>query len=108
MSVLQTERLILRPFQEDDEDDLFALWRDLEAMQFNGDGKVRTRPNIEEERRRIVDHWREHGFGVWALFRKTDGRFAGGCGVGYFYDLPDVELAYTVARAYRGLGLATV
>jgi RimJ/RimL family protein N-acetyltransferase len=106
MSVLETERLVLRPIREGDADDLFALWSDPEVMRFIGDGKPRTREDTEVRLRRALLHWREHGFGLWALLDKAGG-FVGGCGVGYFHELPDAELGYALARSHWGRGLAS-
>jgi RimJ/RimL family protein N-acetyltransferase len=55
----------------------------------------------------MLAHWDRHGFGLWALHDRTDGRFVGRCGVAYLHDFPDAELAYTLARRYWGRGLAT-
>jgi RimJ/RimL family protein N-acetyltransferase len=106
MSVLETERLLLRPIREDDADALFALWSDPEVMRFIGDGKPRTREDTEVRLRRALLHWREHGFGLWALLDKACG-FVGGCGVGYFHEMPDPELGYALARFHWGRGLAS-
>jgi ribosomal-protein-alanine N-acetyltransferase len=102
-----TERLVLRPIQNDDAEELFALWSDPEVMRFIGDGKPRTRAQSEERLRRAVRHWQEHGFGLWALHDRATGSFVGGCGVGYFNGLADVELGYALARPYWGRGLAS-
>ena len=107
MSVLETERLLLRPIREDDADALFALWSDPEVMRFIGDGKPRTREDSGERLRRALRHWREHGFGLWALLDKDKGCFMGGCGVGYFREMPDAELGYALARSHWGRGLAS-
>jgi ribosomal-protein-alanine N-acetyltransferase len=105
--MVETERLILRPVQNDDAEDLFALWSDPEVMRFIGNGKPRTRAETEERLRRAVRHWQEHGFGLWALHDRATGSFVGGCGVGYFHGLADVELGYALARPYWGRGLAS-
>jgi ribosomal-protein-alanine N-acetyltransferase len=41
------------------------------------------------------------------LLDKIDGSLVGGCGVGYFHELRDAELSYTLAKRYWGQGLAT-
>ena len=71
MSVLETERLVLRPFREGDEDDLFALWSDPEVMRFIGGGKVRTREGTGERLRRIMRHWREVGGNAVVFARRS-------------------------------------
>jgi ribosomal-protein-alanine N-acetyltransferase len=105
--VLETERLVLRPIREDDLEHLLALWNDAEVMRYIGSGNVRTSKETEDRMQRLLSHWREHGFGYWALFSKADGCFAGSCGVAYLHGLADAELGYSVARRYWGQGLAT-
>jgi ribosomal-protein-alanine N-acetyltransferase len=107
MSVLESERLLLRPLGEGDLEDLFALHSDPEVMRFIGGGKPRTRAETAEKLRNIAAHWHQHSFGIWALLDKADGLFAGWCGVGYFHGLPDAELGYALAPRCWGRGLAT-
>jgi ribosomal-protein-alanine N-acetyltransferase len=76
-------------------------------MQFLGSGKPRTREETRERLQRVLDHWQEHGFGLWVLLDKADGGFAGWCGIGYLHGRGHAELAYTLARRYWGRGLAT-
>jgi RimJ/RimL family protein N-acetyltransferase len=102
---LETERLLFRPFREGDLDDLAALYGDAEVMRFLGNGNPRDREQTKERLDRMLGHWREHGFGIWALSDKGGG-FVGRCGVAYQHH-PDAELAYILARTYWGKGLAT-
>jgi RimJ/RimL family protein N-acetyltransferase len=102
---LETDRLLFRPFRESDLDDLAALYGDPEVMLFLGDGNPRTREQTKERLDRMLGHWREHGFGIWALFSKGGG-FVGRCGVAYQHH-PDAELAYILARTHWAKGLAT-
>src|SRR5262249_33897402 len=44
---------------------------------------------------------------MWAMLGRADGRFVGWCGIGYWHEMPDVELGYTVAPRCWGRGLAT-
>jgi RimJ/RimL family protein N-acetyltransferase len=96
MTVLQTDRLILRPFLADNLDDLAYLA-----------SPPRTREETQARLQKILDHWRQHGFGIWAVLEKATGQFAGHCGIGYLHELPDVELTYALLTHYRGHGLAT-
>jgi ribosomal-protein-alanine N-acetyltransferase len=107
MSVLETERLVLRPFRADDLDDLCAVLGDPEVARFIGTGQPRGREEVRERLQRILDHWQEHGFGLWVLIAKEGGGFVGHCGVGYLHGRGDAELSYTLARPYWGRGLAT-
>jgi RimJ/RimL family protein N-acetyltransferase len=104
--VLETERLLFRPFREADLDDLAALYGDAEVMRFLGDGQPRDRGQTWERLDCMVRHWHEHGFGIWALFAKGGG-FVGRCGVAYQHQPDEAELGYTLAKACWGKGLAT-
>jgi RimJ/RimL family protein N-acetyltransferase len=79
-SLLLTERLLFRPFRETDLDDLTALYGDAEVMRFLGEGRPLDRERLD----RMLRHWQEHGFGIWALFDK-EGGFVGRCGVAYLH-----------------------
>jgi ribosomal-protein-alanine N-acetyltransferase len=73
-------------------------------MHFIG---VRNREETTVALAAMVDHWNEHGFGIWAMFARDDGRFVGRCGLRRQPDLVDVELAYTLHKEYWNRGLAT-
>jgi ribosomal-protein-alanine N-acetyltransferase len=105
--VLHTERLLLRRFRAADLDDLAALYADAEVMRFLGEGRPMDRAQTRERLERILRHWQEHGFGIWALFARDGGAFVGRCGVAYLHRPGEAELAYTLARRCWGLGLAT-
>jgi RimJ/RimL family protein N-acetyltransferase len=100
MSVLETERLILRPFRENDLDELLAL-------SHEGAGTPRTQEETRERLRRAVSHWEEYEIGHWALLHKEDGGFIGRCGVAYPEGPGDAELSYALVKRYWGQGLAT-
>jgi ribosomal-protein-alanine N-acetyltransferase len=104
--ILETERLVLRPFTQDDEDVLFALYTDPEVMRFLGG--VRTREQTRQRLAAVVAHWREYGYGIWALVEKGAGGFVGRCGLGHLHEeVGEPELAYTLGRDHWGKGLAT-
>jgi RimJ/RimL family protein N-acetyltransferase len=102
-----TRRLVGRPLAGSDFAELYALHRDERVVAaFNAE------PNTAEETREFLDrkleHWREHGFGIW-MFRDEAGEFVGRCGIHRwkFEDLDDVELGYVVRSDLWGQGYAT-
>jgi ribosomal-protein-alanine N-acetyltransferase len=62
---------------------------------------------MAEKLHRAVEHWRLHGFGMFAVLEKANGQFAGHCGVGYLHGKADAELAYSLAKRCWGRGMAT-
>ena len=107
MSLLETERLILRPLRDTDLDDLFTLHSDPEVMRYLADGRPRTYEQVAERLREMLAHWQQHGFGIWLVLDRSDGRFLGRCGFGNLHGYPDMELAYGFRREAWGKGYCT-
>lgn len=108
---LETERLALRPFTEDDGDNLFDLYRDPEVMHYLNGGKPTPRAVIENEILPRFLWYYAHlaGFGFWAAIEKSSGQF-----LGWFHfrspegSPPDeVELGYRLHKAMWGKGYGT-
>lgn len=109
MTILETERLLLRHQVIHDLDDLWALYCDPEITRYIPDAP-RSREEAKEELEwHMNGHPRFPELGLWATIHKETGKFIGRCGL-----LPwnidgqdEVEVAYTIARDYWGRGLAT-
>ncbi len=108
---LETERLVLRRFAEDDADNLFGLDSDPEVMRFLTGGEPTPRGEIEDDVLPAFLRYYERfsGFGFWAAIEKGTGEF-----LGWFHfrppegDSPDnVELGYRLRRCAWGKGYAT-
>lgn len=107
--ILETPRLILRHQVPSDLDDLWALYCDPEITKYIPDAP-RTREEARDELEwHMNGHPRNPQLGLWATIHKQTGKFIGRCGL-----LPweidgqsEVEVAYTLSRAYQGQGLGT-
>lgn len=80
MRDLETPRLILRPLQASDLDELHKLYGDERVMQFIT-GNPRTR---EMSNQRLAAHLHDQvkfGFGLCAAITKIDHKFVGRCGL---------------------------
>jgi RimJ/RimL family protein N-acetyltransferase len=109
MKILETERLILRHQVLEDLDALYALYCDPEITRYIPDAPTNYEETREELEWHRNGHPRHPELGLWATIHKESGAFIGRCGL-----LPwridgreEVEVAYTMARAYWGQGLAT-
>lgn len=106
--VIETNRLHLRGFTLDDVETYYNLiLADERVMEFLPGGKPlpieRARPIVQG----MIDHWDEHGYGLWAVIFKDTGDLIGHAGLQQLDNKKDVELAYAIARAYWRRGLAT-
>jgi ribosomal-protein-alanine N-acetyltransferase len=106
--MLETDRLFLRQFTLAELDDYHRqLFGDPDVMKTLPPGKPRSREQTKAALNPRIEHWENHGFGLWAVIYKQNGEFIGHCGVQYLEDTPEVELAYAIAKAYWHQGLTT-
>jgi RimJ/RimL family protein N-acetyltransferase len=108
---LETERLVLREWRDDDLDGLLAMNADPEVMRFIGDGHVHDRAEAGDMLASLRRGWDEHGFGRWAVERRSNGAFAGFCGVGFLKVFPELldepEIGWRLPQSLWGAGYAT-
>jgi ribosomal-protein-alanine N-acetyltransferase len=104
--MLETERLILRPFTLDDLNDLAAICGDPVVMRFYPASWTReeARAFIEGQ----IEAERREGWSLRAVVHKEDGRFIGFCGLKrqVVEGVEEVEVGYMLDQAYWGRGLA--
>ncbi|MGH8381409.1 GNAT family N-acetyltransferase [Pseudomonas sp.] len=106
---LQSARLVLRQWQDDDLGEFAAMCADPQVMRYFP--APLTRLESAALIGRIRGHFNEYGFGLWALERKDTGAFIGMTGllnVNFDADFaPAVEIAWRLARRHWGLGFAS-
>ena len=108
MTGLETERLLLRPIDMSDIDNLQLLYADAELMRYIT-GYACTREETEARIAMQLDGWRKYGFGLYATLLKETNEWIGRCGVEP-RETPsglEGELAWLLRREYRGAGYAT-
>jgi RimJ/RimL family protein N-acetyltransferase len=107
--LIETERLILRPYREEDREPFAAMNAHPDVGAWLGG--VRTRGESDALIERIMAHIAEHGFGFWAAERKADGRLVGAIGLMVMGpDLPApgaIEVGWRLHPDAQGQGLAT-
>ena len=104
--MIETDRLILRPWREADIAPFLAMGQDAEVMRYLGP------PMTEQAARDAYDRMTacqaEHGCCFWAVERKTDNRFIGFCGLkpGRAPIEGEIEIGWRLCRGAWGQGLA--
>ena len=102
---IETQRLILRGWNEDDLDAYAEMMADPQVMRFLGGPQARA--DAWRGMASMIGHWALRGFGLWAVERKEDGALMGRVGVQYPEGWPSTEIAWTLGRPYWGRGYAT-
>ena len=107
MNRLETERLVLKFYTEEDKSDFLNLFTDAEVMKFVDKG-VLKREQAEEFWRKLFEKLYPQNYKIWAVFDKTDSRYVGHAGI---YPRPtnkeDWEFVYFLCRNEWGKGFAT-
>ena len=108
MTVLETERLVLRPLTLDDFEDFAAMQAEPQVVQFiTADGKPMSRFGAWQALSSIVGHWQLRGYGLFGAFERASGAFVGRVGPWYPEGWPDLEIGWTLRSAYWGRGYAS-
>jgi RimJ/RimL family protein N-acetyltransferase len=105
--VIQTPRLILRGFEERDLDACAAMQADAKVMRRISPTGLRDRGVTWRDMAQAIGHWALRGHGLWALEEKGTGAILGRVGIIRPEGLPEIELAYALAREPWGRGFAT-
>ncbi len=105
MVTLETERLLLRQFRDDDLDAFAAIGADLEVMEFLG--PVMSRRDAWRAMAMMLGHWELRGYGSWAVEERATGQLLGRIGLYNPEGWPGLEVGWTLARPAWGRGYAT-
>jgi RimJ/RimL family protein N-acetyltransferase len=106
--ILETPRLLLREFTEDDAEAFFLLCSDPEVLRWTGDAGVKSLDEARASlRARPIADYAKHGYGRWACIDKASGSLIGFAGPKYLAELSEVDIGYRLLPAWWGRGLAT-
>ncbi|MEN7550764.1 GNAT family N-acetyltransferase [Rapidithrix thailandica] len=105
--ILETERLRLRMWKEEDFEAYADICADPQVMQYLGKGQTLSRPEAWRHMAFLAGHWHLRGFGHWALEEKENRRLVGRLGFLQPEGWPGFEIGWTLARSVWGKGYAT-
>ncbi|GAA1596239.1 GNAT family N-acetyltransferase [Actinomadura kijaniata] len=105
VEILETERLVLRPFTGDDFADYAAMLADPEVGRFLG-GTL-SAEDAWRNLAMVIGHRVIRGYSMWALVEKDGGRFVGRAGPWRPHGWPGLEVGWALARSAWGRGYAT-
>jgi RimJ/RimL family protein N-acetyltransferase len=107
--MIETERLIIRPWRESDRADYLASCNDEAVTEhLGGPAKIEE---IDAALARIRKSQEDNGFCFWAVERKSDGRFLGYCGLKVIADdvtpvKGEIEIGWRLRRDAWSRGYA--
>ncbi len=107
----ETERLLLRRPRIEDAEAFAIVNSDPEVARFVSKTGPLTRVASDLLLRGMINHWDDHGFGLWMAELLQSGEVIGFVGLAHPLSLPalsaEVEVGWRLGRAHWGRGLAT-
>jgi len=104
--MIETARLVVRPWRDSDREPWAAMGRDPEVMRFLGSLQSRTETDAAVDR--MMATQAEFGHCFWAVERREDGAFLGFCGLkpGKAPIDGEIEIGWRLGSTYWGKGYA--
>ena len=108
MNVLETQRLLLRPFTVDDAEFILTLLNEPSFLRYIGDKHVR---NLDDARQYLLNgpiaSYERHGFGLCLVELRETNTPIGMCGLLKREELPDPDIGFAFVPAFwkQGFGL---
>jgi len=107
LPLIKTERLSLRMFHVYDFDSVLQLFNDEEVQKYLSPENRRNREQLEFTLKKMSEHWKERGFGLWCVSEKHGGKMLGYCGFQYFDQTLNVEILFAFFKDFWAKGFAT-
>lgn len=105
--LLETPRLLLRPFQPADASVAYNWLTDAEIMRYMPTGQDDTMEQVEARLARYIAHQQQHGYSRWLMFDRVSGEPMGDAGLLFMPATGEIELGYRLLKPWWGQGLAT-
>jgi RimJ/RimL family protein N-acetyltransferase len=119
VTVLETERLLLRAPVLEDAEPLAPMYADPDVMRYLGQGQTLKPHETKRSVNRMIEGWKADGFGLFTTVRKEDEVVIGRVGlIVWNTDTwqtvraddegpTELEVGYTLGKPYWGQGYAT-
>ena len=107
MFLLETERLVIRPWQPDDRPAFTSLMSHPEVTHYVHGGQPYSEAEVDEWFSRQARQLAEHGVCMGALIEKSTGNLAGLAGTQPLGTTGNLEIGWILARDAWGRGFAT-
>jgi RimJ/RimL family protein N-acetyltransferase len=102
--MLETRRLLLRRFNEDDIEAIYRMRGDAEMMRY-----IREPQNRAESVnwvKLVSSRWEKEKIGFCAVVEKASGQVIGWCGLWRLKETGETEVGYAIDKKFWGRGLA--
>ncbi len=105
--ILESERLRLRNWRQEDLDSFAELCADERFTRYMGNSKPLDKRESWKAMAALVGHWHLKGFGLWLVEIKQTSEFIGRIGLYEPEGWPAVEVGWGISPKHWGKGYAT-
>ena len=102
-----TDRLRLRAFTADDAPVMHNIMTGQDVMKYFPGAPTVSLKHVEKMIVRILQHWSDRQYGLWAIEFIETSELIGRCGLQQIPETDEVEVDFIVSRDYWGQGIAT-
>ena len=104
---ITTDRLVLRAFTVEDIGPMHCIMGEEGVLRYFPKSDSPSRDRVREMILGQHSHWKEHGYGLWAVEARSTGELIGRSGLQYLPETDEVEVDFILGRAHWGQGFAT-
>ena len=105
--LIKTDRLILRPFREQDAEELHCILAQEGVLRYFPTTDPPPLDRVQKLIAKQLEHWDKHGFGWWAVEPKSEGELIGWNGLQYLPEMEEIEIGFLLSKPNWGKGLTT-
>ena len=105
--MIETERLIFRPFTEEDLPKLIEQRSDPDVNRYLGGPARQNAEALATRLKFYMDCYDKFGFGSCAMLWRESGEMIGTAGIQPLEDTGEIEVGYSIIKPYWGLGIGT-
>ncbi|MEZ4853371.1 GNAT family N-acetyltransferase [Flavobacterium sp.] len=108
---LETQRLLLRPLQLSDADDMFIMDSNPNVHIYLGNNPLTSKEESIGYLKNILNQYEENGIGRFAMITKNSNKFVGWCGLKFITEEENnhshfYEIGYRLKEEFWGKGYA--
>jgi RimJ/RimL family protein N-acetyltransferase len=104
---ITTERLVLRAFTTEDVEPMYRILGGAGVLRYFPKSDPPSRDRVREVILGQRSHWKERGYGLWAVEARSTGELMGRSGLQYLPATDEVEVDFILGSAHWGQGFAT-
>jgi RimJ/RimL family protein N-acetyltransferase len=106
MDIFETDRLIIREFDQEDAPMIFELLNEPGWKKYIGDRGINSLDDARDYIKSLIGSYEKNGFGLWAVELKDTRELVGMCGLLKRDTLDDIDIGFALLSRFEGRGYA--